>query len=104
MPGYNYDMAEGVNYEIDVRQPVGQRIINMTDPKTQKSFDLKRVYKVALNSYRASGGGGHISAAGAKNNPIIYKSNEEMRNILAEYIQKKNIIDPVVNNNWRLIK
>ena len=27
---YNYDMFAGVNYEIDISKPVGQRIVNVT--------------------------------------------------------------------------
>ena len=104
MAGYNYDMAEGVDYEIDVHEQPGRRIINMRDPKTGKPFDLNKTYKVALNSYRASGGGGHIDAAGARGNKIIFKSNEEMRNILADYIKKQKTITPTVNNNWMILK
>jgi len=103
MAGYNYDMAEGVNYQIDVREPVGERIKKMIDSKTGESFDLQKTYKVALNSYRASGGGGHIAAAGASDNPIIFKSSKEMRNILIDYINEQKTITPSVNNNWRLI-
>ena len=104
IPGFNYDMADGVNYQIDVRKPVGQRIVKMTDPKTHKPFDLERTYKVALNSYRASGGGGHMAAAGASNNPIIFKSNKEMRNILIDYISAQKTISPSVNNNWQIVE
>lgn len=102
--GYNYDMAEGVNYQIDLQEEPGRRIINMRDPKTGQPFDMNKIYKVALNSYRASGGGGHLAAAGASANKIIFKSSEEMRNILADYISNKKTITPTVNKNWLVLK
>lgn len=102
--GYNYDMAEGVNYQIDLYEEPGRRIINMRDPKTGKPFDMNKTYTVALNSYRASGGGGHLAAAGALNNKIVFKSTEEMRNILADYISKKRTITATANKNWMLLK
>lgn len=103
MPGFNYDMAEGINYEIDISQPVGKRIKHLLLPDGS-DFNLSKTYKVALNSYRANGGGGHMQAAHAMNAPILKKSNEEMRNILIDYIQSKGVITPNVNNNWRIIK
>ena len=57
-----------------------------------------------MNSYRASGGGGHLAAAGIKKANIIWKSNEEMRNILADYIKKIGEIGGNVDNNWEIIK
>jgi 2',3'-cyclic-nucleotide 2'-phosphodiesterase (5'-nucleotidase family) len=104
IPGFNYDMAEGVNYKVDVRQAIGKRIVDMKDPATEKEFDLERTYKVALNSYRASGGGGHMDAAGAKGNPVLFKSSKEMRNILIDYIAAQKTITPSVDNNWKIIK
>lgn len=103
IPGYNYDMAEGLKYNIDVSKNFGERIVNLSN-LDGSMFDLNKIYKVALNSYRASGGGGHIVAAGALKNKIIFKSTEEMRNILAAYIKKVGTIAPTVDNNWKLIK
>jgi len=99
--GYNYDMAEGINYTIDVSKPVGQRITRLTNPDGSY-FDLAKKYKVALNSYRATGGGGHLAAAGADKNPIIFKSGKNIRYILTDYISKLGTITPTVNNNWKL--
>jgi len=56
-----------------------------------------------MNSYRASGGGGHLPAAGAQENEVLFKSNLEMRNILAEYIMKIGFIENIVDNNWDII-
>jgi len=101
--GYNYDMAEGIGYEIHVVQPVGQRIKNLTDLGTGKPLLSDSLYTVALNSYRASGGGGHLAAAGVTRPLITWKSNEEMRNLLIEYIKYLQTIDTDVDQNWRII-
>lgn len=56
---YNMDSAAGIRYTVDVTKPEGQRVkvLSMADGKP---FDLKREYKVAVSSYRANGGGGHL--------------------------------------------
>ncbi|MCK4358170.1 MAG: 5'-nucleotidase C-terminal domain-containing protein [Candidatus Cloacimonetes bacterium] len=102
--GYSYDMAEGISYNINVTEEVGNRIKDPTFLKTGQLLEMNQVYKVAINSYRASGGGGHIIAAKAENAPITFKSNEEMRNILTDYIKKIGTIIPEVDENWKIIK
>lgn len=56
---YNYDSAAGLNYAVDVSKPAGQRIIisSMADGRV---FNPDETYTVAINSYRGSGGGGHL--------------------------------------------
>ncbi len=101
--GYNYDMAEGISYRIDVSEDIGNRIKDMNLTETCKPIDINRIYKVALNSYRGNGGGGHLAAAKAENAPVIFKSNIEMRSIIIEYISKIGTIKTEVNNNWEII-
>ena len=101
--GYNYDMAEGLSYQIDVSEDIGNRIKYLSLIETGKPIDMNRVYKVALNSYRGNGGGGHLAAAKAENAPVIFKSNIEMRSIIIEYISKIGIIKTEINNNWEII-
>lgn len=100
--GYNYDMAEGIGYQIDVREKTGSRIKNLTFLRTGKPLEMKKIYRVAMNSYRATGGGGHMAAAGASEAPVVFKANEEIRNILAEYIKKQGTIKPKADGNWKV--
>ena len=72
--------------------------------RTGEPLEMDKMYEVAMNSYRATGGGGHMAAAGAGNAKIIWKSNEEMRNILAEYFKKLGMIKPEADRNWDIIK
>lgn len=102
--GYNYDMAEGISYTIEVTKDFGNRINNVIFLATGKSLELQKYYRVALNSYRASGGGGHLAAAGIYKPKILWQSNEEMRNILIEYIRDKKQLEGRIDGNWRLHK
>ena len=53
---FNFDSAAGIIYTVDVTKPKGAKItvVSMADGAP---FDLNKVYKVALNSYRGNGGG-----------------------------------------------
>ncbi|MCD4819921.1 MAG: 5'-nucleotidase C-terminal domain-containing protein [Candidatus Cloacimonetes bacterium] len=101
--GYNYDMAEGISYKIDVTKNMGNRIVNIRLISNGKLIENDKIYTVAINSYRALGGGGHMTAANAKNAKIISKSDVEMRNILIEYIKQIKTIPQSVDNNWKII-
>ncbi|HGY56942.1 MAG TPA: bifunctional metallophosphatase/5'-nucleotidase [Caldithrix abyssi] len=105
--GYNYDMAEGIGYTIKVEATtehpqIPNKIIDLIYLKTGKPLDLNKTYKVAMNSYRASGGGGHMAFAGAQEAPVLWKSNADMRTILIDYLKNKQVIEPKSDGNWRL--
>ncbi len=107
MAGYNYDMAEGIKYKITVTREddTGENTVGpIIYLKTGRPLDMHRRYKVALNSYRAMGGGGHMAAAHVSEKQILFKSDEEMRNILADYIQQQKIIHPVCDGNWTVVR
>ncbi len=103
MAGYNYDMAEGVGYTINVSNAPGNRISNLVDLRTGQPLQMDKTYKAAMNSYRAAGGGGHTGAVGLKSGDIIYKSSEEMRNILIDYIKEKETLNARVDGNWKIV-
>ncbi len=102
MQGYNYDMAEGVSYTINLREKPGNRIQNLRLLRTGEPLELDKIYNVAMNSYRASGGGGHMQAAGAGNAEIIYKSSQDVRTILIDYIAEQDTLNLKPNGNWTL--
>jgi len=104
MAGYNYDMAEGISYRIDVRKPAGQRIEDLIFIKTGQPLQPDKIYSVALNSYRAGGGGGNMAAAKATHAKIVKKSTQEIRAILAAYIEKLGRITAQVNHNWKIVE
>jgi len=34
--------------------------------------------------------------------PLLWKSDDEIRNLIIEYIQEQKVIKPEVDNNWKL--
>ncbi len=56
---YNYDSAAGINYTVDVSKPAGKRI-SISAMSDGRIFNYDETYVVAINSYRGSGGGGHL--------------------------------------------
>ncbi len=102
---FNFDSAAGIDYEVDVTKPEGQRvrIIRMTDGRP---FLLDETYKVVMNSYRGNGGGDLLTkGAGIANDEldgrIIYQSPLDMRYYIMKYIEEKGSVTPQSNNNWR---
>ena len=56
---YSLDSAAGIIYTVDVTKKKGHRV-NVISMADGSKFDKSKTYKVALNSYRANGGGGHL--------------------------------------------
>lgn len=109
---YNFDVIDGVDYQIDVSQPArydgecqtvnpsAERIKNLTF--NGKPIDPNATFLVATNNYRAYGG----KFAGTGDNHIAFASPDENRSVLAAWIgaesQRVGEIHPAADNNWRL--
>lgn len=107
---YNYESFGGLNYIVDVRKCYGDRvnIISMSDGS---NFDLNKEYKIAINSYRGSGGGGHLTQ-GAKidlktlqNIDLVIKSTDkDLRFYMMKWFEEQtNSITVEKLNNWKVI-
>lgn len=96
---YMYDTAAGVDYEIDIAQPEGSRIKNLTYKGAPVADD--QVFVVAVNNYRANGGSGYPHIASAA---IAYSSTNEIRQLMIDYVTAKKTLDPAdfADVNWRL--
>ncbi len=107
VPSYSFSSAAGINYIVDVSKPAGDRvkISSMSDGKT---IDLKKIYKVAVNSYRGNGGGGHLTE-GAKipqnklASRVINSTQKDLRFYLMKWIEKKKIVTPESFGNWKVV-
>ena len=108
---YNFDSAAGIHYTVDVTKPAGERVL-VSSMADGSAFDPAAEYAVAMTSYRASGGGGLLRAAGIDTGKIderVISRYPEIREILYEYLKKNGVIDPVVTGNpdvigsWRFI-
>lgn len=104
---FNFDSAAGIDYEVDVTKPDGQkvRILQMSDGTP---FDEEKWYKVAVNSYRGNGGGELLTrGAGIPHDSlesrIIYRSEKDQRYYLMKEIERQGTITPKANNNWRFV-
>ena len=104
--GYNYDMFSGVNYEIDITQPKGNRIENLTF--NGKSIENDKVYKLAVNNYRF----GTLISLGLVtledkyfDSYKKYQDAGRVRDLIIKYVQeeKGGKLAPTVDNNWKLV-
>ncbi|RAU49162.1 bifunctional 2',3'-cyclic-nucleotide 2'-phosphodiesterase/3'-nucleotidase [Pseudocitrobacter sp. RIT415] len=109
---YNFDVIDGVTYQIDVSQPArydGE--CQTVNPKAERVKDLKfngkpidpnATFLVATNNYRAYGG----KFAGTGDGHIAFASPDENRSVLASWIsaesKRAGAIHPAADNNWRL--
>lgn len=95
---YNFDSAAGINYTVDVTRAFGSRI-SISSMADGSDFDPGKSYKVAMTSYRASGGGGLLSSIGVDTDKIeerVVMKYPEIRNILYDYLDKHGSIDPEI--------
>ncbi len=107
---YNFDVIDGVNYQIDVTQapkydanckvinPDSQRIVNLTF--NSKPVDPKQDFIIATNNYRAYSN----TFPGTGPDFIAFDSPDENRSVVAAYIsrvsEEKGEVTPSADNNW----
>ena len=104
---FNFDSACGIDYEVDLTKPDGEkvRILRMSDGKP---FDEKKWYKVAMNSYRANGGGELLTlGAGipqdSLDSRVLFHTDRDQRHYLTEEIRRMGSVDPKPNANWKFV-
>lgn len=95
---YNYDMWEGIEYEINVSRPIGSRITKLNDKNGPLQMDKE--YDVVMNNYRASGGGDYLMF---KDKPIIKDIPTDVSELIANYIIEKGTVTATLDNNWRVV-
>lgn len=104
--GYNYDMFDGVTYEIDLTQEAGNRIKNAKIKGN--AIDPKKTYKVAVNNYRFGTLKETLKLVTDKDKYYdsyeLLQDNGRIREMIVNYIQteKKGVISPSLDNNWKI--
>ncbi|MDT0161564.1 bifunctional 2',3'-cyclic-nucleotide 2'-phosphodiesterase/3'-nucleotidase [Bacillus sp. AG4(2022)] len=108
-PVYNFDVIDGVNYQIDVTKPAkydkdgkvinanSSRVVNLT--YNGQPVDPDQDFIVVTNNYRAGGGG---NFPGVKGSELVVDSADENRQILMDYITEEETITPTADNNWSI--
>lgn len=96
-PGYLYDMFAGVDYEINLSKPKGERIENVMFHGKPLEDDQKLT--LAVNNYRYS--------SGLKANKLVegkkeWESSNSIRDMIVDYFAKNSPVTPTVDNNWKI--
>ncbi|MEJ8545711.1 bifunctional 2',3'-cyclic-nucleotide 2'-phosphodiesterase/3'-nucleotidase [Brevibacillus borstelensis] len=106
-PTYNFDVIDGVTYQIDVTQPskfdLDGKVVNPNANRIKNlQYEGKPVkpedkFIIATNNYRANNGG---KFPGADGTTIVIDSPDENRQIVIDYILSQKEINPAADNNW----
>lgn len=104
---FNFDSAAGIDYEVDVTRPDGDKV-HILRMSNGKPFEEEKQYKVVMNSYRGNGGGELLTkGAGIAyyelKERIIYKSERDLRYYLMKEIEKAGTLSPEANSNWKFV-
>lgn len=106
-----YDIFGGVSYKIDLRNPKGSKIVDLTLADGKPVTDDMKL-KVGMNSYRFAQLNGKGGIWEGQQIPVLWESKVAMgrekgtiQNMMIDYITnvKKGKIDGLSHNRWEII-
>jgi 2',3'-cyclic-nucleotide 2'-phosphodiesterase/3'-nucleotidase len=98
IPAYNFDIAEGVTYTLNISKPFGERIEDLQFQG--KPLAPTQKLRLATNNYRVNGGGGYTMYKGA---PVVYRSSVEIRELIIDWVERHKTIPTEPSNNWKIV-
>ncbi len=106
-PSYNFDSAAGIDYTVDITRPRGEKI-TITSLSDGTPFNPDSTYTVAVNSYRANGGGDLLTLgagipADELSSRVVRATDKDLRYYLIKAVEKRGMISPRVETNWRFV-
>jgi len=99
MPGYNFDIVGGAEYAMDLSRPAGDRITGLrVRGRAVASADS---FTLAVNNYRAGGGGGYGMLKGAR---VLRDTQVEIRDLLVAEIERRHTLTAAAftDRHWRI--
>jgi len=107
---YNYDSFAGIDYIVDVSKPSGSRV-TISSMSDGTKFDMDKTYSVAINSYRAAGGGSHLTKGVGLPSEKLQKlelvtssTTKDLRFYMLKWFEKQpGAIEVKRDNNWKVI-
>ena len=97
-PDYLYDMFAGVDYEIDLSQPKGERIKNVMFKGEPLQDD--QTLTLAVNNYRYSSA---LKTEGLVSGTKEWESSNSIRDMIVAYFAEHSPVAPEVDNNWKIV-
>jgi 2',3'-cyclic-nucleotide 2'-phosphodiesterase / 3'-nucleotidase len=108
-PAFNFDMIDGVTYQIDLAQPAkfdgagkvanaaANRIVGLA--WQGRPVTPEQEFVVVTNNYRASGGG---NFPGNDGKTIVLDAPDATRDVIIKFFQQTGTLDPKADGNWSL--
>ncbi|MFN3597980.1 MAG: bifunctional metallophosphatase/5'-nucleotidase [Rubricoccaceae bacterium] len=99
-PGYNFDAIDGVTYTLDLARPVGERVQGLAFGGRPVRDD--DVFTMAVNSYRAEGGGGF---PGMTPEAVVAQIDRPVRALIEDFLAERGHVAPedvLGTTTWRV--
>lgn len=106
-PYFNFSSALGIEYIVDVSQPDGAKVEILAVAGRHK-FSFQDTLRVALNSYRMVGGGGHLPlGAGISREMLaerdVWISEQPIKSIIIDFFKEQHSVRVKKCLNWTVI-